>query len=102
MALSSQTRPSSMTRIMDLPLVAQEVYGLADSDEAIAPLVKEALGVIEEALDRHGYDHVALSFNGGKDCKLSHATALRVGSETTAQARSSFTFTPARSRAVTN
>ncbi|KWU42571.1 adenine nucleotide alpha hydrolases-like protein, partial [Rhodotorula sp. JG-1b] len=32
--------------------------------------VKHALGVIEAALDRYSLDQLALSFNGGKDCKL--------------------------------
>ncbi|TFK75613.1 adenine nucleotide alpha hydrolases-like protein [Pluteus cervinus] len=55
---------------MDHRKVADDVYALANSHEAIAPLVKEALNVIDEGLDTHGLDHVSLSFNGGKDCTV--------------------------------
>jgi FAD synthetase len=34
--------------------IATEVYNLADSREPIAPLVKEALEVIDQALDIYG------------------------------------------------
>jgi FAD synthetase len=34
--------------------IAREVYELADSREPIAPLVKEALQVIDQALDTYG------------------------------------------------
>jgi len=49
---------------------ANEVYDLAYSDEPIAPRVKEALEVIDQALDDFGFEHLALSFNGGKDCTV--------------------------------
>ncbi|KAF8065067.1 hypothetical protein FPV67DRAFT_1501356 [Lyophyllum atratum] len=55
---------------MDYRRIAQEVYDLADSDDPLAPMVKEALEVIEEGLDTHGQDAVSLSFNGGKDCTV--------------------------------
>ncbi|KZW00363.1 adenine nucleotide alpha hydrolases-like protein, partial [Exidia glandulosa HHB12029] len=45
------------------------VYELAEADSALGRLVKEAIEVIDRALDEQGEDHVALSFNGGKDCK---------------------------------
>ncbi|KAG8859731.1 3'-phosphoadenosine 5'-phosphosulfate sulfotransferase [Tulasnella sp. 330] len=32
--------------------------------------VKEALEVIEKALDEHGLNRIAISFNGGKDCTV--------------------------------
>lgn len=74
----------------DLSNLASETYALAASSEPIAALVKEALEVIDDALDEYGYathspltppsssvafirpfaslDKVSLSFNGGKDC----------------------------------
>lgn len=39
---------------MDFQKIAKEVYGLAESEEDIAPLVKEALNVIDQGLDTHG------------------------------------------------
>ncbi|EKM56724.1 uncharacterized protein PHACADRAFT_254010 [Phanerochaete carnosa HHB-10118-sp] len=55
---------------VDHRAVAKQVYGFADSQAPLAPLVKEALGVIDEALDDFGEDRVAISFNGGKDCTV--------------------------------
>ncbi|TFY71774.1 hypothetical protein EVG20_g1222 [Dentipellis fragilis] len=55
---------------VDLPTVSEQVYALSTSAEPIAPLVKEALDVIDEALDRYGKDKLSLSFNGGKDCTV--------------------------------
>lgn len=55
---------------MDYQKIASDVYNLAESDEPIALLVKEALQVIEQCLDQYGQDHVSLSFNGGKDCTV--------------------------------
>lgn len=44
-----------ITMPMDCNKVAEAVYGLANSqNDPLAPLVKEALDVIEEALDTHG------------------------------------------------
>ena len=40
--------------IKDPASIAQEVYDLAESDEPIAMLVKEALQVIDDALDSFG------------------------------------------------
>lgn len=40
---------------MDCRNIAKEIYELANSQELIAPLVKEALSVIDQALDAHGY-----------------------------------------------
>ncbi len=39
---------------MDCKKVAEEVYALAESDHYLAPLVKEALEVIDQCLDTHG------------------------------------------------
>lgn len=55
---------------MDFQKIASNVYNLAESEESIAPLVREALQVIEQCLDQYGQDHVSLSFNGGKDCTV--------------------------------
>ncbi|KAF8805574.1 adenine nucleotide alpha hydrolases-like protein [Phlegmacium glaucopus] len=58
---------------MDCKIIAEQIYGIASADpteEPLAPLVKEALEVIDECLDTHGQDKVSLSFNGGKDCTV--------------------------------
>jgi len=48
---------------------ADAVYRLADSGDVLAVPVREAIQVIEDALDSYG-EHLALSFNGGKDCTV--------------------------------
>ncbi|KAF8153029.1 hypothetical protein B0H34DRAFT_721903 [Crassisporium funariophilum] len=58
---------------MDCKEIARQLYDLAQADvrtEPLAPLVAEALEVIDECLDTHGLDNVSLSFNGGKDCTV--------------------------------
>ncbi|KAJ3563165.1 hypothetical protein NP233_g9116 [Leucocoprinus birnbaumii] len=55
---------------MDCTKIAEEVYDLAESDHPLAPLVKEALEVIDQCLDTHGLEGTSLSFNGGKDCTV--------------------------------
>ncbi|KAJ7151397.1 hypothetical protein C8R43DRAFT_1005013 [Mycena crocata] len=55
---------------MDCKKVAETVYDLANSQDPLAPLVKEALDVIDQVLDTHGQEHVSISFNGGKDCTV--------------------------------
>ena len=40
--------------MLDGDKIASQVYEWADSDEPISPLIKEALTVIEEALDDYG------------------------------------------------
>ncbi|KAL0946167.1 hypothetical protein HGRIS_012430 [Hohenbuehelia grisea] len=60
-------------RALDCGRISQQVYDLASKDaasEPLAPLVKEALAVIDESLERHGSEHISLSFNGGKDCTV--------------------------------
>lgn len=45
---------------MDYKTVAEQVYNLANADPAkdpLAPLVKEALEVIDQSLDTHGWVH---------------------------------------------
>ncbi|KAI0293922.1 hypothetical protein BC826DRAFT_1013244 [Russula brevipes] len=56
--------------IFDSPTLASETYALAESSEPIAALVKEALEVIDDALNEYGPKRVSLSFNGGKDCTV--------------------------------
>lgn len=41
--------------VLDRKTIASAAYSLADSNEPIAPLVKEALNVIDGALDDYGY-----------------------------------------------
>lgn len=55
---------------MNYQKIASDVYSLAESNDPIAPIVREALQVIEQCLDEYGQDHVSLSFNGGKDCTV--------------------------------
>ncbi|KAF7319549.1 FAD synthetase [Mycena chlorophos] len=76
---------------LDCRHVSTQVYALADAkDDPLAPLVKEALDVIDHALDTHGLDGVSLSFNGGKDCTVllhlyAGALARRLGPSETLQ-----------------
>ncbi|KAK4047557.1 3'-phosphoadenosine 5'-phosphosulfate sulfotransferase [Microbotryomycetes sp. JL201] len=39
-------------------------------DNELSAKVNDALGVIEQAVDKFGLDRLALSFNGGKDCTV--------------------------------
>jgi len=39
---------------MDYQKIATDVYNLADSNEPVAPLVREALQAIEQCLDQYG------------------------------------------------
>ncbi|KAL0579918.1 3'-phosphoadenosine 5'-phosphosulfate sulfotransferase [Marasmius crinis-equi] len=50
--------------------IAEQVYSLAESNDPIAPQVKEALEVIDRSIDDLGQDRVSISFNGGKDCTV--------------------------------
>ncbi|KAL1728325.1 hypothetical protein EV714DRAFT_252866 [Schizophyllum commune] len=56
--------------MLDGDKIASQVYEWADGDEPISPLIKEALTVIEEALNDYGFDRMSISFNGGKDCTV--------------------------------
>ncbi|GAA6008732.1 hypothetical protein JCM10207_001701 [Rhodosporidiobolus poonsookiae] len=49
---------------------AQRVYQLAQQSSHLGHKVSEALDITEQALDQFGVQHVALSFNGGKDCTV--------------------------------
>jgi len=51
---------------------ADAVYNLADLDsttDGLGKAVREAIEVIEDALDTYG-EHLSMSFNGGKDCTV--------------------------------
>lgn len=67
--IAALPKTATMTTF-DRKTIASEAYALAESNEPIAPLVKEALGVIDDALDEYGLNRVSLSFNGGKDCTV--------------------------------
>ncbi|KAJ3973077.1 hypothetical protein EV361DRAFT_796936 [Lentinula raphanica] len=56
--------------MIHLQEVSKQIYDLAASDDPLAPLVNEALDVINEGLDACGEDQVSISFNGGKDCTV--------------------------------
>ncbi|BGO89906.1 hypothetical protein NBRC10512_003745 [Rhodotorula toruloides] len=49
---------------------AQRVYALAREDSRLGTKVREALDIVERALDEYGLEQIALSFNGGKDCTV--------------------------------
>ncbi|KIJ63684.1 hypothetical protein HYDPIDRAFT_41081 [Hydnomerulius pinastri MD-312] len=55
---------------MERQKVSAEVYNLAQSGKPIANRVKEALDVIEDALNSYTPNRVSISFNGGKDCTV--------------------------------
>ncbi|KAJ1907308.1 3'-phosphoadenosine 5'-phosphosulfate sulfotransferase [Coemansia sp. IMI 209127] len=55
---------------LDLALLSEAVYGFAGEPTGLGLKVASALRVIETALHRYGPSHVALSFNGGKDCTV--------------------------------
>ena len=57
MLTSASARPKTekaMMTIFDRKAIASEAYALAESNEPIGPLVKEALDVIDAALDEYG------------------------------------------------
>lgn len=62
---------------MDCKRIAIEVYELAESTDPIAPLVKEALEVIDQSLDSHG-------------CGLNDSRELRVANNMNVQGRSTY------------
>ncbi|KAJ8700593.1 3'-phosphoadenosine 5'-phosphosulfate sulfotransferase [Pleurotus ostreatus] len=56
---------------MDYRRIVTQVYELAESStDPLGPLVREALQVIDEGIERHGQGNIAISFNGGKDCTV--------------------------------
>lgn len=54
-ATSIHSLMSTHRKIFDPRIVAADVQALAASDTPIAPLVTEALDVIDQALDTHGW-----------------------------------------------
>ncbi|KAJ2342837.1 FAD1 flavin adenine dinucleotide synthetase [Coemansia erecta] len=53
---------------LDFASLSEATYRLADQDTPLGCKVAGALKIIDEAIERYGTEHVALSFNGGKDC----------------------------------
>ncbi|KAI9502250.1 FAD1 flavin adenine dinucleotide synthetase [Coemansia spiralis] len=53
---------------LDIALLSATVYGVAEQATELGVKVASALRIIETAIERYGPSHVALSFNGGKDC----------------------------------
>ncbi|GAA5886145.1 hypothetical protein JCM16303_000064 [Sporobolomyces ruberrimus] len=49
---------------------SQAVYSLAQQSTPLGLKVKHALEVVEKAIQLYSIDHLALSFNGGKDCTV--------------------------------
>ncbi|KZT63243.1 adenine nucleotide alpha hydrolases-like protein [Daedalea quercina L-15889] len=72
------TRQVGTTRMTDFRKISKEVYTLAAQSDSLAQHVKEALAVIDDALDSFGSERVSLSFNGGKDFLL-HLLAASLG-----------------------
>ncbi|EJU01416.1 adenine nucleotide alpha hydrolases-like protein [Dacryopinax primogenitus] len=66
-------QPSSSSPTVSLTSLSK-LYSYARSSpspsDTLHPHVKEAVEVIEAALEEHGEENVALSFNGGKDCTV--------------------------------
>ncbi|CAO3650363.1 unnamed protein product [Mucor fragilis] len=58
------------TQHYDFKYIERTVYKLAERDDSLGHSVKVALQVIEQAYTEYGFDAVALSFNGGKDCTV--------------------------------
>ncbi|ORZ24088.1 hypothetical protein BCR42DRAFT_458254 [Absidia repens] len=54
----------------DAAHIEKTVYELASVDDPLGRAVKEALNTIEQAYHLYGLEHIALSFNGGKDCTV--------------------------------
>ncbi|KAI5453876.1 NADH:ubiquinone oxidoreductase [Naganishia albida] len=48
----------------------QRVLGRSEGHDRLAGEIREALAVIDGVLDDYGEEHVAMSFNGGKDCTV--------------------------------
>ncbi|KAJ2781455.1 3'-phosphoadenosine 5'-phosphosulfate sulfotransferase [Coemansia javaensis] len=53
---------------LDFAALSDATYRLAAQPTRLGAKVAHALAVIEQAAERYGPAHVALSFNGGKDC----------------------------------
>ncbi|KAI7892926.1 uncharacterized protein EV154DRAFT_417774 [Mucor mucedo] len=58
------------TQRFDFKYIEKTVYNLAESDDCLGRNVKEAIKVIEKAYQDYGFESIALSFNGGKDCTV--------------------------------
>ncbi|KAG1101028.1 hypothetical protein G6F42_017567 [Rhizopus arrhizus] len=58
------------TQHYDFKYIERTVYKVAERDDSLGKSVKVALQVIEKAYEEYGFDAVALSFNGGKDCTV--------------------------------
>ncbi|KAI1792370.1 adenine nucleotide alpha hydrolases-like protein [Ganoderma leucocontextum] len=72
----------------DYGAIAKEVYAFSGGEDPLAGPVKEALAVIDDALDTWGQEHISLSFNGGKDCTvLLHLVAASIGRRTSHSTR---------------
>ncbi|KAJ2081386.1 3'-phosphoadenosine 5'-phosphosulfate sulfotransferase [Coemansia sp. RSA 988] len=53
---------------LEFALISEATYQLAKQPSRLGAKVSSALRVIEDAIERYGPSHLALSFNGGKDC----------------------------------
>ncbi|KAJ2773665.1 FAD1 flavin adenine dinucleotide synthetase [Coemansia nantahalensis] len=53
---------------LDFGSLSEATYRLAAEPSQLGAKIASALSIIEQAVDRYGPAHVALSFNGGKDC----------------------------------
>ncbi|KAJ1999661.1 FAD1 flavin adenine dinucleotide synthetase [Coemansia thaxteri] len=62
------SRTAAASAELDVVSLSLTTYGLADQPTDLGRKVTSALQVIEDAIERYGSLHLALSFNGGKDC----------------------------------
>ncbi|KAI9483341.1 MAG: hypothetical protein EXX96DRAFT_557832 [Benjaminiella poitrasii] len=58
------------TQRYDFKYIEHTVYQLAKRDDSLGKDVRTAIDVIEKAYNTYGFDSIALSFNGGKDCTV--------------------------------
>ncbi|PIA14006.1 adenine nucleotide alpha hydrolases-like protein [Coemansia reversa NRRL 1564] len=53
---------------LDFASLSEATYQLANQSSRLGAKVSSALRIIEQAIEQYGPSHLALSFNGGKDC----------------------------------
>ncbi|KAI7825531.1 hypothetical protein BX661DRAFT_184771 [Kickxella alabastrina] len=71
---------------LDFGSIASTTYKLAGQPTQLGRKVANALLIIEEAIEKYEMEHIALSFNGGKDCTaLMHLVRAALHKHSTAR-----------------